>query len=340
MNVLLTGAFGNIGAVVLAELVTRGHRVRCFDVPTRANIKTARGWERQVDVVWGDMRCAEEVRSAVQGQEAAVHLAYVIPTLSSTGVGSEERPDWAREINVGGTLNLLAALKSVDPAPRLLFASSLHVFGLTQHLPPPRKLSDPVQPLGHYALHKVACEEMVKSAGLKWAILRLGAAMPTRLILDKGMFDVPLNNRIEFVHSRDVAVAIANALEIEAAWGHTWLIGGGAACQLYYRDLVAQVMEAVGLGMLPENAFEVTPFSTDWLDTAASQQVLGFQRLTLDDYVQDVRRSLGPRRWFIRLLRPAIRPWLLRHSPSYSRQRHRPPNGQLQSVGGSAPLAG
>lgn len=339
MHVLLTGAFGNIGTAALAELVKRGHRVRCFDVPTQANLKAARRWEGRAEIAWGDLRHPEDVRAAVEGQDAVVHLAFVIPTLSATGVGSEERPDWAREINVGGTFNLLAALKAINPLPRLLFASSLHVFGPTQHLPPPRTVADPVHPLENYALHKVACEEMVKSAGLPWVILRLGAAMPTRLILDRGMFDVPLDNRIEFVHSRDVAVAIANALGNEAAWGRTWLIGGGPRCQHTYRDLVSQVMETVGVGMLPDSAFGVKPFSTDWLDTAASQQILGFQRLTLDDYVQDVRRTLGARRWFVRLLRPAIRFWLLRQSPYY-RQAPAQSGRRSGGVGGVAPLPG
>lgn len=339
MQILLTGAFGNIGAVVLAELVKRGHSVRCFDVPTQANRKLGRRWEGRAELVWGDLRRPEDVRAAVQGQDVAIHLAYVIPTLSATGVGSEERPDWAREINVGGTLNLVAALKTIQPAPRLLFASSLHVFGPTQHLPPPRTVTDPVHPLENYALHKVACEEMVKSAGLPWAILRLGAAMPTRLILDRGMFDVPLDNRIEFVHSRDVAVAIANTLENESAWGRTWLIGGGPHCQHYYRELVSRVMGTVGLGMLPDSAFGVTPFSTDWLDTAASQQMLGFQRLTLDDYLQDVRRTLGARRWFVKLLRPAIRAWLLRKSPYY-RQSTAGRSRRSGGVGDVAPLPG
>jgi len=339
MQVLLTGAFGNIGAVALAELVKRGHKVRTFDVPTPANRKLARAWEGRAEMVWGDLRQVEEVQGAVQGQEVIVHLAYVIPRLSATGVGSEERPDWAREVNVGGTLNLLAALKALNPGPRLLFASSLHVFGPTQHLPPPRTLSDPVHPLENYALHKVACDEMVKAAGGRWAIFRLGAALPTRLILDRGMFDVPLDNRIEFVHSRDVAVAIANALESEAAWGHTWLIGGGPRCQLYYRELVSRVMETVGVGMLPESAFAATPFSTDWLDTTASQKLLGFQRLTLDDYLQDVRRTLGRRRLFVRVLRPAIRLWLLRHSPYYG---HTPAQAGRRSGqrAGVAPLPG
>ncbi len=212
MRVLLTGAFGNIGLHTLRELLAQGHTVRCFDVDNKENQRRARQVVGRFEIVWGDLRRPDDVAAAVRGQDAIVHLAFVIPKLSATGVDSEDRPDFAHEVNVGGTFNLLEAAKANPQPPGFVFASSLHVYGRTHHLPPPRRVTDPVQPVEHYAWHKVACEEMVKSAGLRWAILRLGASMPIRLIIDPGVFDVPLDNRIEYVHGRDVALALANTL--------------------------------------------------------------------------------------------------------------------------------
>jgi nucleoside-diphosphate-sugar epimerase len=318
MQVLLTGAFGNIGVYALRELMAQGHSVRCFDVATQANKRRARQVAGRFDVVWGDLRRPDDVARAVQGQDAIVHLAFVIPKLSMTGVNSEDRPDFAREINVGGTLNLLAAAKASPRSPRFVFASSLHVYGRTQHLPPLRRVADPIQPVEHYAWHKATCEEMVKGAGLRWVILRLAASMPIRLIVDAGVFDVPLDNRIEYVHGRDVALAMANTLHTEGAWGRTWLIGGGPACQFLYRDMATRVLDAFGVGMLPDWAFRLEPFAVDWLDTSESQQVLRFQRHTLDDYVADVKAALGPKRQAVIALRPLIRRHLLRLSPNYA----------------------
>jgi nucleoside-diphosphate-sugar epimerase len=327
MKVLLTGAFGNIGVHALRELLAQGHIVRCFDVATKANKRQARQVRGRFEVVWGDLRRPDDVARAVQGQDAIVHLAFVIPKLSMTGVSSEDRPDFAREINVGGTLILLAAAKASPRLPRFVFASSLHVYGRTQHLPPPRRVTDPVQPVEHYAWHKATCEEMVKGSGLRWVILRLAASMPIRLIVDAGVFDVPLDNRIEYVHGRDVALALANTLHTEAAWGRTWHVGGGPACQFLYRDLAAQVLAAFGVGMLPDWAFRSEPFGVDWLDTSESQQVLRFQRHTLDDYVADVRAALGPKRAAVIALRPLIRRHLLRLSPNYG--QHMDKTGRL-----------
>ena len=321
MKVLLTGAFGNVGRCTLDELLAKGHRVRCFDLDSPSSRRAARDCPSGVEVMWGDLRRPDDVARAVRDQEAVVHLAFIIPKLSATGLESEKCPDVARRVNVGGTHNLIAALEALTPAPRLIFTSSLHVFGLTQDQPPPRTCTDPVCPTEHYSQHKITCEEMIRASRLPWAILRLAATPPLRLIMDPGMFDVPLDNRIEFIHRRDVALAIANAVSSDEVWGHTLLIGGGPRCQFHYREFAKQVLEASGVGMLPAAAFSTTPFATDWLDTTLSQKLLHYQRRTLDDYTAEVIAMLGFRRQLIRLCRPAVRAWLLRQSPYLPRSR-------------------
>ena len=317
MRVLVTGAFGNIGRSTLDELIKKGHHVRCFDVRTRANERAARKYKRHVEVLWGDLRRTDDVAAAVVDQEAVIHLAFIIPKLSVTGFESEDHPEWAREINVGGTQNLIEAMEAQPRPPKLLFASSYHIYGLTQDQPPPRTVSDPVQPVEHYARHKIEAEEIVRSLGLEWAILRLAAALPIALRLDPGMFDVPLDNRMEYVHTRDVGLAFANAVSSPDIWGKTLLIGGGPRCQYVYSQITQKVLEGMGVGMLPEEAFGSTPFATDWLDTTESQRLLRYQRHTLDDYVQDIRAQSGYKRVVIRLSRPLVRYLLLGQSTYY-----------------------
>ena len=314
MNVLLTGAFGNVGRSALEELIRQGHTVRCFDLKTRANARAARKFKGQVEVMWGDLRRPEEVAAAVQGQDVVVHLAFIIPKLSATGVECESRPDWAHEINVGGTGHLIQAMEAQPKPPRLIFTSSCHVYGRTQHQRPPRTVHDPVQPIEHYSQHKIACERMVRESRLEWSIFRLAATLPITMILDAGMFDVPLNNRMEYVHRRDVGLAIANGVRSEDVWGKILLIGGGPRCQYVYREMTEQILGAMGLGMLPDEAFGTTPFPTDWLDTAESQRLLGYQQRDLGDYVQDLVERVGTRRHLIRLFRPLVRRWLLEKS--------------------------
>jgi nucleoside-diphosphate-sugar epimerase len=321
MKILLTGAFGNIGTSAIEALAGANHRVRCFDLKTRANEQAAEKFRGRIDVMWGDVRRPDDLAAAVLDQDVVAHVAFIIPRLSVTGVQSEDRPDWARSINVDGTRSLLEVMAAMPSPPRLIFTSSLHVYGRTQDKPAPRTVADLVQPIEHYARHKVECEQMIQSSGLDWVILRLAAALPIRLILDPGMFDVPLNNRIEYVHSRDVGLAITHAAGCDAALRKILLIGGGPRCQFIYRDLLARVLSATGVGMLPPAAFTTIPFSVDWLDTAESQSLLRYQQRTLDDYIFDTRQALGYRLPLIKLFRPLVRHALLQKSPCY-RQSH------------------
>lgn len=319
-QILLTGAFGNIGTHTYQRLIENDYKVRCFDLPSARNRAKARLIEHVSEVVWGDLRKFEDVQKAVSGVDTILHLGFVIPRLSVTGVNSEDAPDFAYSVNVGGTQNLIEAIQQTYPKapPRFIFASSLHVFGRTQHLPPPRKVTDPVAPVEQYAKHKVVCEDMLKNSALPWSIFRLPATLPVQLILDEGMYDVPLENRIEYAHGQDVGLAFANAINQPAVEHKTLLIGGGPKCQYIYRQIVERVMGVIGVGMLPESAFSKTPYSTDWLDTNESQALLGYQTRTLDDYLTDLKNLLAWRKPLISILNPWLRKWLLSKSRYYA----------------------
>jgi len=211
--------------------------------------------------------------------------------------------------------NLIAALQAMPVPASIVFTYTLHVYGLTQHLLPPRSVHDPVQPVEHYAKQKVVCETLLRESDLRWAVLRLGAAIPIKLIMDPAMFLIPLTNRIEYVHTLDVGLAIANALEQEAVWYKTLLIGGGERCQLRYGDMLGAFMQVLGQAPLPKQAFNTVDYSVDWLDTRESQQLLKYQQRSYDDYVHALTALLGPWLPLVRWCRPVVRWLILRQSP-------------------------
>ena len=317
MNILITGSMGNIGSSTLAALQGRGHRITCFDLPTRANRRLAKRLPSDVRMCWGDIRQAADIAAAVVNQEVVVHLAAIIPEMSHTGERSEGRPDAAYQVNVGGMKNLISALQAMPVPASIVFTSTLHVYGLTQHLAPPRSVHDPVKPVEHYAQQKVACETLLRETGLRWSVLRLGAAIPIKLIMDPAMFLIPLTNRIEYVHTLDVGVAIANAIQTEEVWFKTLLIGGGERCQLRYGDMLNAFMQVLGQAPLPKRAFNTVDYSVDWLDTRESQQLLKYQQRTYDDYVHALTALLGPWLPLVRWCRPVVRWLILRQSPYF-----------------------
>lgn len=320
MHILLTGAFGNVGVSTLEALRGRGHAVRCFDVRTPVNEKLARAWAHSVEIVWGDLRNDADVARAVTGCDVVIHLAAIIPPLS------EKNPALARAVNVDGTLKLLACARAQAKPPRFIFASSVSVFGRAVPNGVVATVDMPVEPTDTYSGHKVECEAAVKSSGLDWTILRLCAVMPLKLgQMDPIMFEIGLDNAVEFVHTRDVGLAFANAAETPASRGKVLLIGGGKADQLRYREFYTRILDAMGVGMLPEAAFCDKPFYTPWVDTAESQALLKFQRYTLDDYLKEMRALVGWKRPLAVLFSPLVRRWMVSMSPYLKAQPATPP---------------
>jgi nucleoside-diphosphate-sugar epimerase len=310
MKVLLTGAFGNVGVNTLESLVEQDHRVTCFDIKTKANAKTAKRFQDKVDIVWGDLRRPDDVTAATKDHDVVVHLAFIIPP------ASEKKPDRAKEINVGGTRNLLDTVKKLASPPKLIFSSSISVYGPTADKEPPRRCSEPVHPTDNYTHHKVECEKMVQESGLKWAILRFGA-VPLIGQVDPMMFQVPLNNRIEFVHPRDVGLAVANAISCDEVFGKILHIGGGSSGQHYYKTYLTGLLDGAGIGMFPDKSFGTAPFYTDWMDTEESQRLLKYQRYSFEQYVKEMPSALGYRYQMVKLLKPLIRKFVLSKSPYY-----------------------
>jgi UDP-glucose 4-epimerase len=316
MRVLLTGAFGNVGSHTLGELVRQRHEVRCFDLPTRANRRLARRFTRGVtgvEVVWGDIRDAAAVAAAARDIGAVVHLAAVIPPTS------EDRPDLARGVNVDGTRNVIAAATAAGAS--MLLASTLDVHGHTLSRQPPRHVDDPRVATDAYTEHKIMCEDLVRDSGLRWCILRF-ADVPVLGVRPAHpmMFEIGLRNRIESVHADDVALAVTNALATPAAWNRVLFIGGGPSCQLTYGQYLTTMVSAMGLKPLPENAFSDKEYATDWLDTEESQELLRYQRHTVNDIAAAIAASLGWRKVLMPILGPIARARILRMSP-YARTR-------------------
>lgn len=323
MRVLLTGAFGNIGESTLLALLEKNFDIKCFDLSNERNGKIAKklGKRGKFETIWGDILDLPLVQSIVKDVDCIIHLAGIIPPLS------ESKPDFAKSVNVEGTKNIIKAAENQESKPKLIFASSVSTYGPTMHMQPPRTADDPLNPTDVYTGTKVECEKMIRESTIPWTILRFAAAPPVELgsDIDSIIFEIPLDQRIEFVHSRDVGIACANAIEADTI-GKTLLIGGGKSSQMLQREFVSRIFEGMGIGMLPDSAFRVATkpeeyYYTDWLDTEESQRILQFQTRTFDDYIEETKAQLGVMKYVAKLFKGQAQKRILAVSPYYQEEK-------------------
>lgn len=321
MKILLTGPFGNVGESTLGELLRRDYDVRCFDKKNRKTKKVQKIMSKQGDfeTIWGDIRNKEDVEKIVQGVDYVIHLCAVIPP------EADEDPDYTNQVNAGGMQNLVDALEKLDEKPRVIFTSSLAIYGSKMALPPPRYVTDEIKPLEHdlYAFQKWEMEKILQSSSLDWFILRLTAVPSLRMPMKIPdlMFDVPFDQRIEFIHSWDVGLACVNSIEnfVKHKIMH---LAGGERCQMTAGEYITRQLKAFGVGPIPRECF-VEPkndgewFHTDWLYTEDSQELLQYQRYTLEDFAKEFERRIKLRRFFISLISPLAQLFLIIRSPYY-----------------------
>ena len=326
MRVLVTGAFGQLGQEALDRLLKEGHSVIAFDVPTRRNKRTSRRFARRVKVVWGDIRSPDEIGPSVAQCDAIIHNAGILAPLS------EKHPELARAVNVGGTKNILEAIKQRKDPPVIVFASSLTVCGLRAPGSPPLTAADPAFGTDHYTSHKAECEAMVRQSGLPYVIFRIGVSVGANVLANdlsrdvfRLLFSIDPSTRLEWVHPKDVALAQARAIENPAALGRILMIGGGAECRLTFGELYGAIFEASGVKRFPREAYGARPYYCDWLDTDESQALLRYQRISFDDFIAELRHDSRFTRPAAKLLSPLIHWYLLRYSDAWQARAHDPP---------------
>ena len=218
MRILVTGGAGYVGSTLVPMLVDQGHKVRVLDnlrfggqglLPCCQN--------RFFELTQGDVCNEADVKKAVDGVDAIIHLAAIVGYPAC-----KKEPQLAQAINVDSTALLLASRK---PDTRFLYASTGSIYG---SIPDYICNEDtPRSPITLYGETKAKAEELVLNAGNGIAYryaTAFGVSNRMRLDLMPNDFTyqaVKNRNLIvyeggfkrTFVHVRDMARSFIFALE-------------------------------------------------------------------------------------------------------------------------------
>ena len=233
--VLVTGGCGFIGSHLVVRLVAAGARVSVVDDLSRGR---ATWLHEEAELHRVDIRDADTLRRVVAATapDLVVHLAalHFIPEVDGA-------PELARSLNVGGTRNLLEALKP-DPPRLLVFASTAAVYPdrrgpIDESCPPsPADLYGTTKREGERLLHEFAAE-----TGGRCIVARIFNVVGPRetnphvvpeLVgqLRASKSPVTLGNlepRRDYTDVRDVAAALQQLLALQANGPSTFNVGSG-----------------------------------------------------------------------------------------------------------------
>jgi len=159
VKVFITGSSGYIGAHLSRALIEDGHSVMGIDRNPEADLSVDLSSENATEQLTSVFDVADE-------GSVVVHLA------AKKSVGeSVAHPDLYAKNNVGGTQNLLKAMKSAG-LNKMIFASTAAVYGDLSPLVDENSATHPISP---YAETKLAEEALIQSAHGDWGLRFMAA---------------------------------------------------------------------------------------------------------------------------------------------------------------------
>jgi UDP-glucose 4-epimerase len=260
MRILVTGGAGFIGSHLVDRLIGEGHQVVVFD-------NEATGRQENVppaaEYIKGDVAQLAELEQAFAGGlDAVCHIAGQVSMIRSFS-----HPIMDLRTNVEGTVNVLElCLKYL--VNRLLYASSMTVYGATDVLPTPEVT--PCKPISHYGVTKYAAERYIMNTAARVDLsfdfrvtcFRMYSVYGPRQALNnpyQGVMGIFLGNILrsepliifgdgeqsrDFVYIDDVVEAWVNALSNENSYGKVINLGSGV--RLTINQLADHILGAFG----------------------------------------------------------------------------------------------
>lgn len=277
MRILLTGSGGFIGQSLGKFLEEIGAEVIPYD--TR-------------DDVQNSVLDFSRLSSSMRGLDGVVHLAAM-----SQPKATYENPRDCVNINIGGTANVLAAVREnkKENYPWVVFLSSREVFGEPAALPITEKT--PLNPKTLYGLTKVAGESLCRifseNYGLKTRIIRLTSVYSGKndrldRVIPKFIIQAAKNKPLllhgtgeetfDFTYIQDVVRGIGAVVK-EVAQSQKLHDDFILSCgqPVFLKDLAKIIIEETG--SQSEIKYEIVPrFSTTkcYADCRKAKEILGF----------------------------------------------------------------
>lgn len=133
-HVLITGGAGFIGTNLADRVASSGRSVLIYDDLSRAGVDRNIDWLREkhgekIHVEIADIRDSKALQAAVRAAEQVFHFAAQVAVTTSL-----VNPHEDFEVNIGGTLNVLEAMRALEHPPSLVFTSTNKVYGALSDL--------------------------------------------------------------------------------------------------------------------------------------------------------------------------------------------------------------
>ena len=246
--IVVTGATGHLGNVLVRELKVHDHVVRALVLPDE-DCHPLDGLD--VEIVHGDVTDPRSLEAAFEGSDLVYHLAGIVTIMPGM-------TEVLEQVNVGGVRNVAAACRAIG-IRRMVYTSSIHAVAEPPHgtVIDESQPFDPDRVLGDYARSKARATllllEEIQKGGLDAVICcptgiigpwDYGISNIGQLIFDfaSGHLKSYVSGAYDFVDVRDVANGLILAAE-KGQTGQHYIFSGS---QVQVPELMKELARNIG----------------------------------------------------------------------------------------------
>ncbi|MBB1407416.1 MULTISPECIES: D-erythronate dehydrogenase [unclassified Pseudoalteromonas] len=172
MNIIITGGAGFLGSELLNNLLQQFPQIETIKVVDRIKLDSNLITNNKVHSIVADITVKEDIEKIIDEQTTHVfHLAAIVSS------HAEEDFELGMLVNLKATQILLECCRQANPNIRLVFSSSLAVFG--GELPEQIDYMTAMQPSSSYGTQKAICELLVNDYARKGFVDAVTVRLPT-----------------------------------------------------------------------------------------------------------------------------------------------------------------
>ena len=204
---------------------------------------------------------------------------------------ADQQIELARSVNVDSTRIIVEAVKLRTPDARLVFSSSVSVYG-APNSNDELTTSQAFSPDDNYATTKAESEKVVLESGLDTCVLRISGVSIPVFQEPPGEWPFLPDQRIEFVHRDDAVNAIVAGVTaklddstriVNVCGGPSWRMTGAQYVADYFNKIEVDPDDAI---------YQASPGHFAWYADEGGNDVLGYQQNPYPEYLDQLQGDI------------------------------------------------